>query len=177
MEFEALAQKTIFELRTARCFLAVMESCTGGMIAAALTDIAGASEVFWGGAVCYDNSAKEKIVGVPSELIYGHGAVSREVAASLAEQGLARMRDALATAHSSTTRNHARFLCLSTTGIAGPGGGTPEKPVGLCYIGLASSNGKSSPPAIEVRGEPGLLRSEYRELFARRALESLLLAI
>ena len=103
--------------------LATVESCTGGLIAKRLTDIAGVSAVYLGGAVTYANEAKEKLVGVRHETLLAHGAVSEEVAREMAEG----IRAALGADYG-----------ISTTGIAGPGGGTPEKPVGTVYIAVAS---------------------------------------
>jgi nicotinamide-nucleotide amidase len=103
--------------------LAVAESCTGGMIGSLITDVAGSSGYFERGVAVYSNDAKRDLLGVPEELIASRGAVSREVAAAMA----------------AGVRERARTdLGLSVTGIAGPGGGTAEKPVGLVYIALAS---------------------------------------
>lgn len=106
--------------------LATAESCTGGLIAHMLTAIAGVSAYYQGGVVSYANSAKSELLGVPPELIESHGAVSPEVAAAMAEGVRARL---------------SADIGLSTTGVAGPGGGSPEKPVGLVYIALASARG------------------------------------
>jgi nicotinamide-nucleotide amidase len=109
--------------------LAVAESCTGGMIGARLTNISGSSEYFERGVITYSNQAKTELLGVPGEIIEKHGAVSAEVALLMAE-GVRRL---------------ARTdLGLSITGIAGPTGGTPQKPVGLVYIGLAHENGSAA---------------------------------
>ena len=102
--------------------LATAESCTGGLIAAALTAIAGSSSVVMAGFVTYANDAKHKMVGVRQESLMQHGAVSEEVACEMAEGARARAGVSLA---------------LSCTGIAGPGGATPGKPVGLVFIGCA----------------------------------------
>jgi nicotinamide-nucleotide amidase len=106
--------------------LAVAESCTGGLVAARLTNIAGSSGYFERGVVAYSNRAKTELLGVPQDLIDRNGAVSSEVAAAMA-QGIRQA------AHAD--------LGLSVTGIAGPGGGTEKKPVGLVYIALSSSRG------------------------------------
>ncbi|MBR2965676.1 MAG: competence/damage-inducible protein A [Clostridia bacterium] len=103
--------------------LSTVESCTGGLIAKRLTDIAGVSQVYLGGAVTYANEAKEKLVGVRHETLLAHGAVSEETAREMAEG----IRLALGADYG-----------ISTTGIAGPGGGTPDKPVGTVYIAVAS---------------------------------------
>jgi nicotinamide-nucleotide amidase len=103
--------------------LATAESCTGGLIVAALTAITGSSSVVMAGFVTYANDAKQKMVGVCSETLAAHGAVSEDVAREMAEG--ARTRAGVS-------------LALSCTGIAGPGGATPGKPVGLVFIGCAT---------------------------------------
>ncbi len=103
--------------------LATAESCTGGLIIACLTEIPGASNVVERGYVTYDNSAKEEELGVPAALLEQVGAVSQEVAEAMARGALARAGVSLA---------------IATTGIAGPGGATPTKPVGLVHIAVAS---------------------------------------
>ena len=113
-------------LKQRRLKLAVAESCTGGLIGARITNIAGSSGYFERGAVTYSNASKTEMLGVPAELIGRHGAVSSEVAAAMA-QGI---REAAKT-----------DLGLSVTGIAGPDGGSEQKPVGLVYTALASSQG------------------------------------
>ncbi|MBE3586286.1 competence/damage-inducible protein A [Desulfofundulus thermocisternus] len=105
---------------------ALAESCTGGLVAARLTSIPGSSAYFWGSVVAYDNRVKEKVLGVPAGVLETHGAVSRPAAIAMAEG----VRNLMGT-----------HLGLSVTGIAGPGGGTPVKPVGLTYIALATAEG------------------------------------
>ena len=105
--------------------LATVESCTGGLIAKRITDLAGVSAVYLGGAVTYANEAKEKIVGVKHETLLAYGAVSEQTAREMAEG----IRAALGADYG-----------ISTTGIAGPGGGTPDKPVGTVYIAVASKD-------------------------------------
>jgi nicotinamide-nucleotide amidase len=117
--------------------LATAESCTGGLIAAALTAIADSYDVVDRGFVTYSNEARTDLVGVPAELIARHGAVSDEVACAMAEGALARSRAAIA---------------ISVTGVAGPGGGTAEKPVGLVCFGLAQ---RGRDGASERRIPPG----------------------
>jgi nicotinamide-nucleotide amidase len=109
-----------------RATIAVAESCTGGMLAERLTNIGGSSSYFLGGVVCYSNDLKTNLVGVPSELIEAKGAVSPEVALALAD-GIRKITGAT--------------IGVGITGIAGPGGGTPEKPVGLVHIGIADERG------------------------------------
>jgi len=112
-------------LRESGRTLAVAESCTAGMIGSAITRVPGSSDYFLGGVLCYSNDVKERLCGVPGDLLRRHGAVSVEVAEALAN-GVRLV------AGSSTG--------LSVTGIAGPGGGSPEKPVGLVYVGLADGS-------------------------------------
>ena len=102
--------------------LAVAESCTGGLIASRITDVAGSSDYFEAGVVAYSNRAKQTFLSVPAESIQAHGAVSREVAEKMAEGASAAA---------------GADIGLSVTGIAGPTGGSPEKPVGTVYMGLA----------------------------------------
>jgi len=109
-----------------RATVAAAESCTGGMLAERLTNIPGSSNYFLGGVVCYSNELKSALVGVPPELIESKGAVSPEVALALAD-GIRRRTGAT--------------LGVGITGIAGPGGGTPEKPVGLVHIAIADERG------------------------------------
>lgn len=112
-------------LRESRRTLAVAESCTAGLIGSAITRVPGSSDYFLGGVLCYSNDVKERLCGVPGDVLRRHGAVSAEVAEALAKG--VRM------ATGST-------IALSVTGIAGPGGGSPEKPVGLVYVGLADGS-------------------------------------
>ena len=153
--FAALAEAVLAQHRGAGLKLATAESCTGGAIAAALTDIAGSSDVFERGFVVYSNEAKTELLGVPAPLVAKHGAVSQEVAAAMADGALARSRADAA---------------VSVTGIAGPGGGTPTKPVGLVYIGYARRGGR---PAVERHVFPGD-RAAVRAATVKRALELML---
>jgi nicotinamide-nucleotide amidase len=109
-----------------RATIAVAESCTGGLLAERLTNVPGSSIYFLGGVVCYSNDLKARLLDVPSSVIESKGAVSPEVALALAE-GVRELTGAK--------------LGIGVTGIAGPGGGTPEKPVGLVYIGIADERG------------------------------------
>jgi PncC family amidohydrolase len=106
--------------------IALAESCTGGLIASRITDIPGSSEYFEAGVVVYSNQAKQRFLSVPEQSIQAYGAVSKEVAAKMAEG----VRQATGT-----------DIGLSVTGIAGPGGGSPEKPVGTVYLGLSAKEG------------------------------------
>jgi nicotinamide-nucleotide amidase len=131
--------------------IATAESCTGGLIAKRLTDVPGSSAYMERGVVTYSNRAKVELLGVPSNVIEEHGAVSRETAEAMAEG----MR-----------WNANSDLALSVTGIAGPTGGTPEKPVGLVYIGLAT------PVGVTVKGYNFAGdRSEIRYATSQKALD------
>jgi len=123
---EPLEQIVGYWLQMRNATVAVAESCTGGLLAERITSIGGSSRYFLGGAVVYSNALKTELAGVPADMIERHGAISREVAAALAE-GI-------------------RYRCDSTfgvgiTGVAGPGGGSPEKPVGLVFHAIASDSG------------------------------------
>jgi nicotinamide-nucleotide amidase len=123
---ESLEQIVGYWLQMRNATVAVAESCTGGLLAERITSISGSSRYFLGGAVVYSNALKTELAGVPAEMIDRHGAVSREVAAALAE-GI-------------------RYRCESTlgvgiTGVAGPNGGTPDKPVGMVFHAVSSSTG------------------------------------
>lgn len=118
------AETILAEARQRQLKIAVAESCTGGLIAACLTAIPGSSDVFERGFVTYSNEAKIEMLGVRPDLIAAHGAVSMEVAAAMAQGAL--------------THSHAD-VAVSVTGIAGPGGGTPQKPVGTVCFGQAAT--------------------------------------
>jgi nicotinamide-nucleotide amidase len=109
-----------------RATIAVAESCTGGLLAERLTNLPGSSAYFLGGIVCYSNDLKIRLLGVPAEMIEAKGAVSSGVALALAA-GIRKLTGAT--------------LGIGITGVAGPGGGTPEKPVGLVHIGIADERG------------------------------------
>jgi nicotinamide-nucleotide amidase len=107
--------------------VATAESCTGGLVAGALTEIAGSSDVVDRGFVTYSNEAKETMLGVPSATLKRHGAVSAETAAAMASGAL---------------KNSPANIVVAITGIAGPGGGSQQKPVGLVHFAAASRNGR-----------------------------------
>ena len=125
-EGEAMEEVVARALTENRATIAVAESCTGGLLAERLTNIPGSSIYFLGGVVCYSNELKSALVDVPAELIESKGAVSPEVALALAD-GIRKRTGAT--------------IGVGVTGIAGPGGGTPEKPVGLVHIGIADERG------------------------------------
>ncbi|NIE67941.1 CinA family protein [Burkholderia sp. Ax-1719] len=142
------------KLREARLMLATAESCTGGMVATAITDISGSSGWFERGFVTYSNQAKTEMIGVPAEMIDKHGAVSEPVARAMAEGAL---------------RNSRAQVSLAITGIAGPGGGTPDKPVGMVSFGW-SNRLHTSVETMVFKGD----REQIREQAAAHALRGLL---
>jgi nicotinamide-nucleotide amidase len=148
---ETIEQIVSYLLQMRSMTLAVAESCTGGLLAERITSLSGSSRYFLGGAVVYSNELKTQFANVPKALIDKHGAVSREVAASMAE-GI-------------------RKRCLASygvgiTGVAGPGGGTEQKPVGLVYIALAGEEGTQ----VVERNFPGD-RQRIRQFASEQALE------
>ena len=132
-------------LRAAGLKLATAESCTGGLIAAACTAVAGSSDWFERGFVTYSNEAKAELLGVPAALIASFGAVSAEVACAMAEGALAR--------------SHAQ-LAVAVTGIAGPGGGSPAKPVGTVWLALAQSGRGASAELLQLAGDRAAVREQ-----------------
>jgi len=116
------AEQLIEALRSKGLRMSAAESCTGGMIGCMMTSVPGSSDVFLGTAVTYSNDAKERILGVKHQTLMDHGAVSMETASEMAKGSI----DA-----------YESDVAVSVTGIAGPGGATPEKPVGLVYIAVA----------------------------------------
>ena len=140
-----VSTELVKELSSRRLTISTAESCTGGLIAKSITDVSGASEVFWGGVVSYDNSVKENVLGVKHETLTSYGAVSAQTACEMAEG--------------------VRSLCktdigISTTGIAGPGGGTKDKPVGTVYVAIATKDWVSS-TLLQIN--PQLSRDEIRQ--------------
>jgi nicotinamide-nucleotide amidase len=121
----SVAEKIIAALQSKDWKLATAESCTGGMVAVAITDVAGSSDVFDRGFVTYSNSAKTEMLGVVPILILTHGAVSCEVAVAMAEGALLFSK---------------AQISVAITGVAGPGGGSAEKPVGLVHFAVAAKN-------------------------------------
>ena len=143
------AQAVLAACRKAGLMLATAESCTGGMVAAALTDIAGSSDVVERGFVTYSNAAKSDLLGVPAPLIAAHGAVSAEIAEAMARGAL----------------DHAPVgLAVSITGIAGPGGATPGKPVGLVYFGIARRGGACRTERHVFAGDRAAVRHDAASL-------------
>jgi nicotinamide-nucleotide amidase len=150
----ALAEAVLMRCRDKKLMIATAESCTGGLIAGALTDIAGSSDVVERGFVTYSNRAKTEMLGVPAALIAWHGAVSAEVARAMAAGALA----------------HAPVdLTVAVTGIAGPGGGSADKPVGLVHLATARRGGKTHSEHQIFPGD----RGDIRRATVERALELL----
>jgi nicotinamide-nucleotide amidase len=150
-EMEAIVVRLLTERGAT---VAVAESCTGGLLANRFTNVPGASAVFLEGNVTYSNAAKTRTLGVPVELLNRVGAVSKEVAQAMAEGARARAGAAYA---------------LSTTGIAGPDGGTPEKPVGTVFVGLASAGGPSQVEKLFFPTD----RATFKQMVTEAALDLL----
>jgi len=140
---DALVARIAAALRARGESMATAESCTGGLIAAACTSLPGSSEWFERGVVSYSNAAKAELLGVADSLIAGHGAVSAEVARAMAEGLLARS---------------PATYSVAVTGIAGPGGGTPAKPVGTVWIATARRVGAAEATLVNATGDRGAVR-------------------
>jgi nicotinamide-nucleotide amidase len=154
-EDRRLVEEVVVDLLTQKkAWVATAESCTGGFIANRITNVSGASHIFGHGFVTYANEAKTQHLGVPAELIAQHGAVSAPVAAAMAE-GCLKVSGA----------DHA----LAVTGIAGPNGGTPEKPVGTVFVALASQGAKTEVRRRWFSGE----RERFKILTSQTALDFL----
>jgi len=150
----AAAKRAIDALKADELTVATAESCTGGLVAGALTSISGSSAVVYGGFVTYDNAAKTNMIGVPARLIRDYGAVSAQVARAMADGA----------------RNRGRVdIAISTTGIAGPDGGSEKKPVGLVYFACATHEGTK----VVERKFGDLGRDGIREASVLAALELL----
>lgn len=156
-EIQALARKIVTGFGDAGAMIATAESCTGGLIAGAITDVAGSSAVFDRGFVTYSNAAKQDMLGVKAATLEAFGAVSAQVAT---EMVLGARR-----------RSQADFA-VSVTGVAGPGGGTAAKPVGLVWLGLSGPGDLTS--VVELRWDPDWSREMIRAATTRVALEALL---
>lgn len=156
---ENLAVTVLDACRARGWCLATAESCTGGMVAAALTAVPGSSEAFERGYVTYSNSAKQDMLGVPLDLLEAHGAVSEPVARAMAEGAV---------------RNARAQIALAITGVAGPTGGSAAKPVGLVHI-AAASEGRTVSRELRVRDdEPSADRARIRQVSAEASLSLVL---
>jgi nicotinamide-nucleotide amidase len=154
-QFEAAVNALADALRARGLKIATAESCTGGLIAAACTAVAGSSDWFERGFVTYSNEAKSELLGVDVALIEAHGAVSEEVARAMAEGALLHSR---------------AQLTVAVTGIAGPGGATKGKPVGTVWLALARQGGTLHSELLTLRGD----RAAVREQTVQHALVRLL---
>lgn len=151
----ALVARLAAALRARLASMATAESCTGGLVAAACTSLAGSSDWFERGFVTYSNAAKTELLGVDAALIVRHGAVSAEVARAMANGALA---------HSPAT------FAVAITGIAGPGGGSADKPVGTVWIATAARDGAAESALLDAHGD----REAIRRRAVVRALELLI---
>lgn len=151
MEEEVTLERAVVDMMKERnLYLTTAESCTGGAVASRIVNVPGASEVLGQGIVTYSNEAKQRYLSVREETLANYGAVSAETAREMAEGGC---------------RNTGTEACIAITGIAGPGGGTPEKPVGLVYMGCCV-NGKTIVREYQFRGS----RTKIREQAVVKAL-------
>ena len=162
------ARLLLRELGRRQFQLLTVESCTGGLLASRLTDVPGSSAVFWGGLVTYHNDAKVTVAGIAARTVVRYGAVSAETARALATSGLGKLRRA--------TRGRIGprgWIALATTGIAGPGGGSARKPVGVCFlaVALAEGRGKARFFVREIRAPRGAARASNKRYFAEAALK------
>ncbi|WP_294195288.1 CinA family protein [uncultured Cloacibacillus sp.] len=153
---DELASRVIEIFREKGLSLALAESCTGGMIAETITNVAGASDIFYGSAVTYVNSAKEHILGVAHETLEKHGAVSSECAEEMA---------------CGARRVYGADVAMSVTGIAGPGGGSEGKPVGTVWLGLATKDGAET-FRRRFDGDRAAVRRQTVEEVLRRLAEA-----
>ena len=140
----ALAEDALGQCRRAGVAIVTAESCTGGLVAAALTAIAGSSDVFERGFVTYSNAAKTELLGVPAALLARVGAVSEEVAIAMAQGALERTPTQIA---------------VAVTGIAGPGGGSPSKPVGLVHLAVARAGEEARHERCLFSGDRDTIRN------------------
>lgn len=153
---DELASRVIEIFREKGLSLALAESCTGGMIAETITNVAGASDIFYGSAVTYVNSAKEHILGVAHETLEKHGAVSSECAEEMA---------------CGARSVYGADVAMSVTGIAGPGGGSEAKPVGTVWFGLATKDGAET-FRRRFDGDRAAVRRQTVEEVLRRLAEA-----
>ena len=154
--FESEVLKLGDALRARGAMLATAESCTGGLIAATCTSVAGSSDWFERGFVTYSNAAKIEMLGIDAALIAAHGAVSAEVALAMAEGALVHSRASLA---------------VAVTGIAGPSGATPGKPVGTVWFALARRGGAAVAELLQLDGDRSAVREQTLAHALRRLLE------
>ncbi len=159
IDVHSLEDAVIRFLREKKLTLCTAESCTGGLIAKRLTDVSGASEVFFGGCVTYTNEIKERQLGVSHETLEQYGAVSAETAAEMARGARLRL---------------GTDIAVSATGLAGPGGGSPELPVGTVFIGISTSQGEQ---VRKLSLSPMRSRDYIRKVSVANALDMILHAL
>jgi nicotinamide-nucleotide amidase len=154
-ESDVLALAEVLRAKGLR--IATAESCTGGLIAAACTAVAGSSEWFERGFVTYSNEAKHESIGVDAALIAAHGAVSGEVARAMAEGALAH--------------SHAQ-IAVAVTGVAGPGGGTRAKPVGTVWLAVCTAGVDTDVELLNLHGDRAAIRAATVHVALQRLLEA-----
>ena len=154
-----IAAELVAQLKAAERTLSTAESCTGGMIAKEVTDVAGCSSVFFGGCVTYTNEIKTKLLGVDPKIFDAYTEVSEPCAKAMAE---------------GVRKNLGTDLGVSTTGYAGPTGGTPQDPVGTVYIAVATSQ---KTVCKRMQAPTGSTREQVREMAARIAMQMVIEAI
>ena len=157
-----LAREVLDKSRAKGLSIATAESCTGGGIGAALTSVPGSSDIFLGGVIAYANRIKHDVLGVPEDTLTQYGAVSGPVAKAMAE-GVLRLTGA--------------DLTVAVTGIAGPGGGTPEKPVGTVWIAVAKRHHDHIHCAARLHNFKDQGREPIRNATIRAALEMLMASL
>ncbi len=155
-EIQALVTALLAQCRAQKLLVATAESCTGGLVAGAITDIPGSSDIFDRGFVTYSNAAKQEMLGVTAPTLAAHGAVSAETAMEMVEGAL---------------RNSCAEIAVSITGVAGPGGGSARKPVGLVHFACARRRGSTK--HVERRFG-SMTRGEIRMASVIQALNMLL---
>ncbi len=153
-----LAHKIISTANLKNLKITTAESCTGGLIGGTLTAVSGSSSVYDGGFITYANEAKRDMLGVPWDLLMDKGAVSPDVAEAMAHGALSKTSPSCQ-------------LAVSVTGIAGPGGGTAEKPVGLVYFGLATAFSQNN---IGITHQKVIFREVSRDSIRQRTIETAL---
>ena len=155
---EQLVEQLSKLLTEKQIIITTAESCTGGLVSAALTHQAGASKYFDRGFITYSNEAKHEMLGVPENIIEGHGAVSAECAEAMAEGAL---------------KSSNAGIAISITGIAGPGGGTEEKPIGTVFFGYAVNNGTKGTLHKQFEGDRYEIQTQAKVTALKLAIEQL----
>jgi len=153
----ALTEQLVQILHNKKITITTAESCTGGLLASLITEISGASTVFHSGVITYSNQAKQDLLNVPPETLETHGAVSPQTATAMAKGVL---------------KNTSANIAISITGIAGPTGGTDEKPVGTVHIGIATKKGADS-VHYEFTGSRTEIRNQSCESAIKQTIKTL----